>query len=189
MVLYRRKKHALIIRGTIFMNYCKIIALLLTMLSTAVFAQSGKFTIESNDLTAGSKIATDFTCDGKNVSPELEWKNSPINTKSYALIVSDPDAPKGTFYHWVLYNIPSTTTKLSTGTSTPPNATAGKNSLGTTHYQGPCPPKGQNHRYFFQLTALDTTLSFDQTADAVDLIDAMQNHVLSVAEIEVTYAH
>lgn len=171
------------------MNYCKIIACFLVIISTSVFAQSEKFTMKSNELVAGSQIAIDFTCDGKNVSPQLEWKNSPLNTKSYALIVSDPDAPKGTFYHWVMFNIPGNVTNLPTNTSTPTNAIAAKNSFGTMHYQGPCPPKGQNHRYFFQLTALDSTLSLDQTADAVDIIDAMQNHVLAVAEIEVTYAH
>lgn len=164
-----------------------IISIIATFLPAIALATP--FTLQSSDLKPGSKIATEFTCDGKNISPQLAWQHPPAKVKSYALIVSDPDAPGGTFHHWIIFNIPLSINELARNTTPPAGTITGKNSFGTMRYQGPCPPKGSHHRYFFQLNALDSTLPLDQNADAMDIINAMQQHVLAVSEIEVTYGH
>ncbi|MDR3478193.1 MAG: YbhB/YbcL family Raf kinase inhibitor-like protein [Gammaproteobacteria bacterium] len=130
-----------------------------------------------------------YTCDGKNISPALLWSGKPKNTQSFALIVSDPDAPSGTFYHWVLFNIPANVTELAEGISALPGDTvAGKNSWEKMAYNGPCPPKGASHRYVFTLYALDKKLDLMKGADALALIDAMTSHVLQEAEYTMVYS-
>ena len=135
-----------------------------------------------------------FTCDGENVSPPLGWSGPPPRTESFALIVDDPDAPdpkapKRTFVHWVLYDIPPSVRELEQGTTraTLPDGTSqGKNDRGKTGYTGPCPPIGR-HRYFFKLYALDTTLGDIGEVTKQELEKAMKGHVLQHAELVGTY--
>ena len=129
-----------------------------------------------------------FTCDGDSISPDLFWENAPVNTKSFALIVDDPDAPRGTWTHWILYNIPAATTSLSENIKHLPAGTkVGLNSWPNQDYGAPCPPSGE-HRYFFKLYALDTVLDFADTPTSEDLQSAMKNHVLANASLMGRYS-
>ena len=120
--------------------------------------------LTSDAFVNGQSIPAKYSCTGKNISPALAWNEPPAGTQSFALIVDDPDAPMGTWVHWVLFNIPADTRNLQedlpiTGKNVDPNAIyVGKNSSGNTGYDGPCPPSG-THRYYFKLYALDTTIS------------------------------
>lgn len=141
--------------------------------------------------TAGDTIPREYTCDGSNVSPALSWSGTPSNAKSIALIMDDPDAPGGTFVHWVLFNIPASTQKLPKGI--PRNQTLGDGSrqgmtdFGRAGYGGPCPPKG-THRYYFRIYALDTMLNLQPGASREQLDDAMKGHVLAQGELMGKYA-
>ena len=129
-------------------------------------------------------IPSEYTCDGEDKAPELKIEDVPENTKSLALIMDDPDAPVGTWDHWIVFNIPPDTKVITKGTE--PKGTAGKNSWGKTGYGGPCPPSG-THRYFFKLYALDTTLDIEEGSDKKDLEKAMQDHTIEKAELMGTY--
>ena len=119
------------------------------------------------------KIPTKYTCDGDDVSPPLKIEEAPEGTKSFALIVDDPDAPVGTWVHWVVWNIPADTKDIAENTAP---GTEGLNDFGKTPYGGPCPPSG-THRYFFKLYALDTELDLTD-AKKKDLEKAMDGHIL-----------
>lgn len=138
-------------------------------------------------------IPRQFTCDGQNISPPLQWRNVPLGTQSLVLIVDDPDAPdpqapRMTWVHWVLLNIPPTASGLPEGVTSkqlPAGTRQGINDWKRTGYGGPCPPIGR-HRYFFKLYALDTTLALEQpTKAAVEA--AMQGHILAEAVLVGTY--
>jgi Raf kinase inhibitor-like YbhB/YbcL family protein len=139
-----------------------------------------KFKLSSPAFQDSGAIPAKFTCQGENVSPELNWSEAPANTQSYALIMDDPDAPGGTFTHWVLFDIPADTVRLAEG------ATAigvdGKNNVDRTGYFGPCPPSGI-HRYYFRLYALDVpSLNLKAGASRSEVEAALKNHVSGVAE-------
>lgn len=127
-------------------------------------------------------IPQQYTCDGQNASPELQWEDPPEATQSFALIVDDPDAPIGTYVHWVVYNIPADVRSLPENVPTdakPEGALQGRNSGRDAGYTGPCPPGG-SHRYFFKLYALDTMLDLaPEETDKQTLLDAMEGHVLA----------
>lgn len=127
------------------------------------------------------KIPAKYTCNGQNISPPLKFDQIPENTQTLALIVDDPDAPSGTWVHWIIFNIDPKTTEISENSS-PKTATQGTNSFGKAAYGGACPPSG-THRYFFKLYALDTKLTLDQTAKKPDLEAAIQSHALAYAEL------
>ncbi|MGD0674532.1 MAG: YbhB/YbcL family Raf kinase inhibitor-like protein [Polyangiaceae bacterium] len=134
------------------------------------------------------------TCEGADRSPALAWSGAPPGTKSFALVVDDPDAPdprapKMTWIHWVVYDIPPTATALAEGASTnlPAGAREGKNSWKALGYRGPCPPVGR-HRYLHKLYALDTTLNDLGQPDKTAIEHAMQGHVLGQATLVGTYA-
>jgi hypothetical protein len=131
------------------------------------------------------------TCDGDDLSPPLDWNDPPEGTQSFVLIMDDPDAPGGTWVHWVLYNIPAEARNLQANVSPeaqlPDGSTHGINSWGRLGYGGPCPPSG-THRYFFKLYALDTTLSLGENADKTQLLAAMEGHVLAEAELMGTFS-
>ncbi|KTD21953.1 Phosphatidylethanolamine-binding protein [Legionella lansingensis] len=137
--------------------------------------------IESPAFANNGFIPVQYTCDGADSSPPLLWKDAPVQTKSYVLIVDDPDAPAGTWVHWVLFNIPADVKQLN-GSGLPAGAESGKNSWGKVGYGGPCPPSG-THRYFFKLYALDTVLTLTSSANKQDVLKAMQNHVLESSEL------
>ncbi|AHE67172.1 YbhB/YbcL family Raf kinase inhibitor-like protein [Legionella oakridgensis] len=134
--------------------------------------------ISSPAFAPNARIPSQYTCDGSDISPPLSWKNPPAGTKSYALIMEDPDAPSGIWDHWILFNIPANQQGLSANTEIPAGAMIGLNSWGNTKYQGPCPPSGTHH-YYFKLYALDTVLSLNSSANKQDVINAMQDHILA----------
>jgi Raf kinase inhibitor-like YbhB/YbcL family protein len=147
--------------------------------------------LTSSAFSEGATIPAPYTCDGKNVSPPLKWSGVPAGAKSLALIADDPDAPMGTWVHWVLYDVPATTTELSEDLAKSQHvaggATQGLNSFKHLGYGGPCPPPGKAHRYFFKLYALDTTLELKPGASKKDVENAMQKHVLAEGQLMGTY--
>src|SRR5499425_1950470 len=124
--------------------------------------QGGTMKISSASFPAGETIPKKFTCDGPDASPKLDWTEPPAKTQSFALIVDDPDAPVGTWVHWVLFNLPASARSLGQNVPNkeelPYGSRQGRNDVGTTGYGGPCPPAGTPHRYFFKLYALDAKL-------------------------------
>jgi len=151
-------------------------------------------TITSPAFAPGGEIPAECTCEGADTSPRLEWSGAPAGTKSFALIVDDPDAPdpaapKMTWVHWVLYNLPADATHLPANVSPkdlPAGTKEGKNDCKRTGYGGPCPPIGR-HRYFFKLFALDTTLPDLNSPTKAELEKAMKGHILGAAELIGTY--
>lgn len=149
--------------------------------------------LSSPAFRAGQPIPPQYTCDGEDSSPPLEWGEPPEGTRSFALIMDDPDAPAGTWVHWVVYNLPAEVRELPEGASRarasefslPQGALQGKTSFNRTDYGGPCPPSGQ-HRYFFRLYALDFTFE-DSTLDKNALLKAMKGHILAQGELMGVY--
>ncbi len=138
--------------------------------------------IASKAFATGTEIPSKYTCQGVNVSPPLEIGEVPGEAKSLALVVDDPDAPRGTWVHWVLYNLPPSTRSVAEGVATAALAGArdGRNDWKVTGYRGPCPPSG-SHRYFFRLYALDTFLPDLHEPTKAALEKAMEGHVLAEA--------
>jgi Raf kinase inhibitor-like YbhB/YbcL family protein len=150
-------------------------------------------TLTSSAFKNGGVIPSQYTCEGKDISPPLAWEDVPDGTKSFALIIDDPDAPdpkapKIVWVHWLLYNLPADTRELGEGAATagvPRGAAGGVNNFKNNSYGGPCPPVGR-HRYFHKLYALDTTLALkNPTKPALEA--AMKGHVLASAELVGTY--
>ncbi len=138
--------------------------------------------LESTAFNNGEEIPSMFTCDGEGINPELIFKDIPKETKSLALIMDDPDATRGvTWDHWVMWNISPDTVSIKEG-SVPAGAVQGQNSWPQNEYGGPCPPHG-SHRYYFKLYALDTVLNLSTTAESLDLVSAMQGHIIEQAEL------
>ncbi len=151
-----------------------------------------QMTLSSPDSAYGELIPPGFTCEGENTSPELNWENAPENTAGFALICDDPDAPGGTWVHWVIYNIPAEANQLIRGIpdkKTFENGTMnGSNSWPRIGYSGPCPPAGKPHRYYFKLYALDKTLELEPGATKEQLLKAMNGHIIAEAEWMGTYS-
>ena len=151
-------------------------------------------TLTSSAFTGGESVPVRHTCEGEDISPPLSWSGAPEGTESLALIVDDPDAPdprapRMTWVHWILYNLPATASELPTGVpreALPPGAREGRNDWKRTGYGGPCPPIGR-HRYFHKLYALDIVLPDLGTPSRPDLEKAMEGHVLARAELGGTY--
>ena len=142
--------------------------------------------IESVDFPDSDSIPALYTCDGKDVNPELILSGVPGEAKTLALIMDDPDAPMGTWVHWLLWNVPVETFRILVNT-VPTGAVQGRNSWGKSKYGGPCPPSG-THRYFFKLYALDTRLQLDEQAGVKELEKSIANHILEKAELMGTYS-
>ena len=150
--------------------------------------------LKSPAFTNEGRIPRKYTCESDDLSPPLEWSGAPEETKSFALIVDDPDAPdpakpQRVYVHWVLFNIPANTTVLAENASRgklPPGTVTGVNDWDNREWGGPCPPIGR-HRYFFKLYALDASLSGLTSPKKKDLENAMQGHVLAQAELMGTY--
>lgn len=145
------------------------------------------FSISSSDFPNGGDIPKKFTCDGADGSPELSWTEPPAGTQSLALIADDPDAPGGTFTHWVLYNLPASVRNLAANVSKvdelPNGARQGRNGFRKIGYGGPCPPPGKPHRYFFKLFALDQKLDLKPGSGKEEVENALQGNTLAKAEI------
>jgi Raf kinase inhibitor-like YbhB/YbcL family protein len=150
------------------------------------------FEISSPAFANGEAIPVDFSCDGNDSSPVLRWTEPPADTQSFAIIMDDPDAPMGTWVHWIVYNIPASTRELEENMPTIPELgngiRQGYTSARSTGYHGPCPPSG-THRYFFKLYALDTMLLLSEKADKKELLAAMEGHVLANVELMGTFSH
>src|SRR5579864_1683854 len=134
------------------------------------------FTLTSSDFAAGGAIPKQFTCKGENISPALAWTGAPAGALSYVLIVEDPDAPMGTFTHWVAYDIPSDLNGLKRAATQ--GFAQGKNDFGKAGYGGPCPPSGTHH-YVFKLFALSQKLGLGPGAEKNDVLTAMKGKVLA----------
>ncbi len=152
------------------------------------------FSIRSASFVHGGEIPGKYTCQGRDVSPPLEWSAAPPGTQGFVLIVDDPDAPdpaapKTTWVHWLLYGLPPATRSLPEGVAEaalPTGTRGGRNDWNRTGYGGPCPPVGR-HRYFFKLHAIDCVLPDLKQPTKAQLLEAIEGHVLASAELVGTY--
>jgi Raf kinase inhibitor-like YbhB/YbcL family protein len=144
------------------------------------------FSLTSTAFEYGEKIPAVHTCDGDDLSPLLRWDGEPKGTVSFALIMEDPDAPDGIFTHWIVYNLPASCHSLEKKTSLRKHlenkAIQGKNDFGKTGYRGPCPPKGEEHRYFFRIFALKKKLPPESANNGAAFHSAIRGIVLDTAE-------
>jgi len=177
----RRRMRTLLLVASFFFFYVVVFFNL-----NALGGEPMEIKIKSSAFKEGDMIPQKYTCDGPNVSPPLTWGEVPDNTKSLALISDDPDAPVGTWVHWVIYNIPPTIKELPE--NIPPQKTIengaqqGINDFRMIGYGGPCPPGGI-HRYYFKLYALDKTLDVAPGMTKAQLVHAMEGHVLAQGQL------
>lgn len=150
-----------------------------------------KLVLTSTAFKEGDAIPKKYGCNGADISPALQWNGAPTETKSFALIVDDPDAPMGTWVHWVIFNIPAKATGLPEDVpakeSLPDGALQGKNDFRNYGYGGPCPPGG-THRYFFKLYALDAMLQLKAGCTKAELLKAMTGHIVGEAQLMGRYS-
>jgi Raf kinase inhibitor-like YbhB/YbcL family protein len=153
--------------------------------------QAMKITLTSPAFAEGKPIPVQFTCQGSDYSPPLKWSSPPAGTQSLALICDDPDAPVGTWVHWVLYHVPPTVSELAErlpATETLPDGSKqGINDFGRIGYGGPCPPPGRAHRYYFKLYALKSDPSLPPLASKADLLRAMAGQIMAEGQLMGTY--
>jgi Raf kinase inhibitor-like YbhB/YbcL family protein len=146
-----------------------------------------KLEVSSTAFQEGDTIPRQHTADGKDTSPPLRWSDPPEGTQGFALVCDDPDAPRGTWVHWVLFNLPAEARSLDEGVpardALDGGARHGKNDFGKLGYGGPSPPKGKPHRYYFKLYALDTRLDLAAGTTKAQLLDAMKGHVLTEGQL------
>jgi Raf kinase inhibitor-like YbhB/YbcL family protein len=156
-------------------------------------SRSAEIQLTSTAFEQGGRIPYVYTCEGDDVSPHLQWSGAPVGTRSFALVCEDPDAPRGTYIHWVLFNIPGDAVELNRAVPTlpelPSGARHGRNTTGDFAYAGPCPPPGNPHRYFFRLYALDISLNLSAGATKAELEEAMNQHILAQGTLMGTYQH
>ncbi|MGZ8383298.1 MAG: YbhB/YbcL family Raf kinase inhibitor-like protein [Nitrospira sp.] len=145
------------------------------------------FELTSSAFKEGALIPKKHTCEGQDLSPPLRWNNPPTGTRSFVLIADDPDAPAGTWVHWVIFNIPIDTRGLAEGLpaqeTLPNDGLQGLNDFKRIGYGGPCPPPGNPHRYYFRLYALDCELNVKSRATKAQVVDATKGHVLAEAQL------
>jgi Raf kinase inhibitor-like YbhB/YbcL family protein len=150
-------------------------------------APAGKFRLTSTAFENGATIPVQYGCAGSDTSPALSWTDPPAGSKSFALIADDPDAPSGTWVHWVLFDLPASTRQLPEDmpkkAELDGGARHGRNDFRRLGYGGPCPPPGPAHRYFFKLYALDAKVGLKPGATKADLENAMKGHILAEAQI------
>lgn len=164
-----------------------IFSILFFVITAPIFPEGGmKMEFSVPAFSNGGVIPDRFTCDGLNISPELKWSPAPSGTKSFVLIVHDPDAPrKGGWTHWLVWNIPATATGLpehvKTQATLPDGIHQGLNDSRKVGYSGPCPPSG-THRYYFYLYALDETLDLPGSVTKASLEQSMAGHILAKGE-------
>jgi len=149
------------------------------------------FIVKVEGFDNGAEIPRRHTCEGEDLSPALAWSGEPAGTRSFAVIVDDPDAPAGTWVHWVLYDLPASKSELTEDMPKSQyvagGARQGLNDFRRLGYGGPCPPHGKPHRYFFKLYALDAVLDLKPGLTKKDLETAMEKHVLAQAQLMATY--
>jgi Raf kinase inhibitor-like YbhB/YbcL family protein len=155
-------------------------------------SQPGTITVTSRSFTDGTRIPVDHTCDGNDVMPEIVFSSPPDNTKSLVMFVEDPDAASGTFTHMIAFNLPPELRKLP---SAPDLAAAGEaarfglNDFGAARFSGPCPPKGETHRYRFRVVAIDTTLKLPEGAPRAQVDEAIDGHILGEGSLVGHFGH
>ena len=159
---------------------------LITSTGRAKIPQEQAMKLSSPDFSDGGNIPEGFTCEGKDVSPTLTIAGVPKEAKSLALIVDDPDAPRGSFTHWLMWNIVPTLTEI-VGNKPPAHAVQGVNEFGKSKYSGPCPPSGV-HRYYFRLYALDTNVALPPKSKRKAVDSAIKGHILAEATLMGRYA-
>jgi Raf kinase inhibitor-like YbhB/YbcL family protein len=154
-------------------------------------SETKKLALSSPAFRDGEVVPVRHTCDGDDLSPALAWTGVPVETRTFALVCDDPDAPRGTWVHWVLWNLPADAVELGEGVpprpELPSGARQGRNDGGDIGYAGPCPPPGKPHRYFFRLYALDTALGLAPGTTRSELDTAMEGHILARGTIMGTY--
>jgi hypothetical protein len=172
-----------------------IIVVLALIVPAKVRGQEGASSViklKTTSFTPGGLIPKRFTCEGANVSPALAWTDPPAGTQSFAIIEDDPDAPSGTFVHWVVYDLPAAYRKLPEALSgddqMPGGSRQGTNDFSRTGYSGPCPPPGRPHRYFIRLYALDAILNLPPAATRKQLDAALQGPLLAQAALRGRFA-
>lgn len=182
--------------GTRIPNWFPLVVIVtligLAMSASSVGAQGPPMQIKSPAFAEGATIPERYSCSGAEQSPPLTWSGIPANAKTLALIIVDPDAPSGAFEHWVVYNIPPTSSGLKEGKPKrlfPGGGEEGMNGAGKMGYFGPCPPPGKVHHYHFRLFALDKNLTLGLQPDAKSVRDAMNGHIIMTAETVGTYGH
>ncbi len=147
--------------------------------------------VMSSAFKEGGAIPRQYTCDGEDISPPLSWESGPEGTKSFVLIADDPDAPRRTFVHWVLYDLPASTRELPEDMARDKilsnGARQGINDGGDFGYMGPCPPSGTHH-YFFKIYALNTQVNLPPGKRKADLLEVMEGHILAQGQIMSTYS-
>lgn len=159
--------------------------LALLLLTAPAFAgKPAKMVVTSSAFAANASIPDEYTCAGENVSPQLTWTNTPKEAKSIAILVEDPDSPKGTVLHWLVTGIDPNMNAVVRG-GVPEGATAAKNEKGALGYMGPCPPAGAPHHYHFHVYALDIAMS--RPASKVDFVTQMSGHLIGQGELVGTY--
>jgi Raf kinase inhibitor-like YbhB/YbcL family protein len=182
-----------------FVRYCflllsppVLLAFIMLLPAAAVRGQHasparGKIELKTASFAPGGFIPKRFTCQAEDVSPALNWTDPPSGIRSFAIIEEDPDAPSGTFVHWVVYDLPATFRRIGEGLSgneeLPGGGRQGTNDFSKTGYSGPCPPPGKPHRYFIRLYALDIKTNLHPGATRQELDSAMQGHVLAQGEL------
>jgi Raf kinase inhibitor-like YbhB/YbcL family protein len=179
---YARKLRA----GIIFVFAAAAFLLSISETLAQTGAQAMSLTVSSASFVNGGDIAKKFTCDGADVSPQLQWTDVPAETKSLALLADDPDAPVGNWNHWTLWNLPAASRGLPEGVSKKAHLAdgteQGQNDFHKTGYNGPCPPPGKPHRYYFKLYALDNKLELKAGSGKKELDAAMKGHILVQGE-------
>jgi hypothetical protein len=180
------------IRNIYKMNRLLIALCSLVLGAQMALGQPAKLTVTSAAFEPGQPIPAKYSCQGEDVSPPLKWVGAPTNTLSFALICDDPDAPGGTWVHWVIYNLPADAPSLPENTPKseflPNGAVQGANSFNKVGYGGPCPPDGKAHRYFFKVYALDKAFNVKKgQLGKEDLLAAMRGHILAQGQLIGTY--
>jgi Raf kinase inhibitor-like YbhB/YbcL family protein len=170
------------------------LGLVIAMTVASSHGQNGKpapLSVTSPAFKEGEPIPSQYTCDGKDVSPPLHWDGAPPTTKAFAVICEDPDAPAGTWVHWMIYNIPASATTLPEGVKKGPasidNGRQGVNDFGKIGYNGPCPPGGKAHRYFFKVYALDATAALPFLVKKPDFAKRIEGHIVAEGALMGTY--
>jgi Raf kinase inhibitor-like YbhB/YbcL family protein len=172
-----------------------VLALVLNLLLAAgvLGKPMATFQLKSSVFSNGGAIPPKFTCDGADLSPALSWNDPPAGTKALALIMDDPDAPAGTWVHWVLYDLPASARELPEGVPKAKDLQIGarqcSNDFRRIGYGGPCPPRGAAHRYSFRLYALDRPTQLPAGAAKSDLERAMKGHILAQSDLIGRFQH
>lgn len=167
----------------------KFFLIFFVLISSVLYADNN-LTLKTTAFSEAGNIPALYTCDGKDISPVFSWVNAPAKTQTFAFVVSDPDAPSGTFYHWIVYNVPASIKNFRENmTQLPAGTVTAKNSWGASEYKGPCPPNDSKHHYIFTIYALDSVLKVADDADMKFILEQIKTHALDSAQMTAVYSH